>query len=421
MDQTRSNVSQSNKVLQDQLRFIQTLLDAIPHPVFYKDLNGTFQKCNGALEALLGMPEKEIIGRQAGDILPEAITKSSKKTDEQLLAHQTMVTYEITMEREGSPHHFIVTKFLYMDTHNRPVGIVGILMDITDKLLMERKLQQSQKMASIGQLAAGVAHEINNPTGYVGSNLKTLEGYQTDLRRLIECFIKLKNACKTAFNEQNTQSLSTYIAAVERLEADIDLSFILEDMQNLICESHEGMQRIKKIVEDLKNFAHPGQDKVQDTDINHCIETTLSMVNNELKYKATVKRDFGAVPIISANPQQLNQVFTNILVNAAQAITEQGDIYINTRTINSRILIMIQDTGCGISPEHLEKIFDPFFTTKDVGKGTGLGMNITYNIIKKHGGDIQVLSELGKGTTFKIELPISNKIDGHEAHRTVEK
>lgn len=275
--------------------------------------------------------------------------------------------------------------------------------------ILEQELQQSQKMASIGQLAAGVAHEINNPTGYVSSNLKTLERYQTDLNSLITVYQELKTACKKAVTEQNLRYVTNHLSAVEKLEANIDLAYVMEDIQDLISESREGMQRIKRIVEDLKTFAHPGQDKVQDTDIHQCIETTLNIVNNELKYKATVTKEFEPLPIISANPQQLNQVFANILVNAAQSIEEWGKISIQTRLKDDHVVITIQDTGCGIPEAHLNKIFDPFFTTKEVGKGTGLGMNITHNIIKKHNGDIQIHSRVGEGTTFKIRLPLTNE------------
>jgi two-component system NtrC family sensor kinase len=195
------------------------------------------------------------------------------------------------------------------------------------------------------------------------------------------------------------------LSDVQTTEEEIDIDHLREDIGNLIGESMEGTERIKKIVEDLKHFTHPGQDKVQDTDINRELESTLYVVNNELKYKASVIRDFNAVPTIQANPQQLNQVFVNIFVNAAQAIENKGEIRISTQQVNGSVEIRISDDGCGISPENISRIFDPFFTTKEIGKGTGLGMNIAYNIIKKHNGTIEVQSEIGNGTTFLIKLP----------------
>jgi signal transduction histidine kinase len=185
----------------------------------------------------------------------------------------------------------------------------------------------------------------------------------------------------------------------------------MEDVTDLIGDCREGTDRIKKIVLDLKDFAHPGEDKIQTLDINNGLESTLNVANNEIKYKATVQKDFGEIPAIKGYPQQLNQVFMNILVNAAQAIEKKGEITIRTSQVDDQVEVRISDTGSGIPEENLQKIFDPFFTTKDVGKGTGLGMNIAYNIVKKHHGTIAVASQVGKGTTFTIRLPV-NGFDG---------
>jgi len=408
IEQARAEMNASNKVLRDQLLFLQTLLDAIPHPVFYKDLQGFFLGCNGALEAFFGMDKQEIIGRQAADILSGDIAQNARTTDVQLLNEKTRVNYETRLlDAQDQAHNVIVTKALYTDAEGQPSGIVGILLDITEKLVMERELLQSQKMASIGQLAAGVAHEINNPTGFVSSNLRTLEEYRADIERLFNAYQDLKEQAADLSTRMDATDLSAAVNRVNGIEEEIDLTFIREDIEALIKESHDGTERIKKIVEDLKNFAHPGQDRIQDTDINKGIETTLNIVNNELKYNATVIKAFGELPIISANPQQLNQVFANILVNAAQALHDNGEICIETRANEDFIEIRISDTGCGIPEENLEKIFDPFFTTKEVGKGTGLGMNIAYNIIKKHHGEIQVESRVGNGTAFTIRLPVA--------------
>ncbi len=265
---------------------------------------------------------------------------------------------------------------------------------------------QSEKMASIGQLAAGVAHEINNPTGFVSSNLKTLSDYQDDIAELIGKYHGLIEHLKSeAANDTVPGVIQSNVAEIVGFEKDIDVEFLLEDIVDLIGDCREGTDRIKKIVIDLKDFAHPGEEVIQSTDINNGLESTLNVVNNEIKYKATVHKDFGDIPPVKGVPQQLNQVFMNILVNAAQAIEKKGDIHIKTRLVERNVHITIGDTGCGISEENLKKIFDPFFTTKDIGKGTGLGMNIAYNIIQKHQGTIEVRSEIGKGTTFTISLP----------------
>ncbi len=271
----------------------------------------------------------------------------------------------------------------------------------------QAQVLHSEKMASIGQLAAGVAHEINNPTGFVSSNLKTLGDYQQDINMLVTAYRKLIHH----FNDQLLEgklpaTMAHEIDQVKTFEKEVDIDFIQDDIQDLINDCREGTERIKKIVLDLKDFAHPGEDKLQVTDINKGLDSTLNVVNNELKYKANVVKDFGELPIIKCYPHQLNQVFMNILVNAAQAMENMGEIHIKTRLSAGNIEVMISDNGSGIPEENLTRIFDPFFTTKDVGKGTGLGMNIAYNIIKKHKGTINVESTLGAGTTFNIKLPV---------------
>ena len=278
----------------------------------------------------------------------------------------------------------------------------------------QAQMLQSEKMASIGQLAAGVAHEINNPTGFVSSNLKTLLGYMDDIAQLIGGYGELISDLESDTHKSTLPgNVKNHIEKIRSIESEIDIDFLMDDIGDLIGDCREGTDRIKKIVIDLKDFAHPGEDTVQSVDINNGLDSTLNVVNNEIKYKATVERDFGAIPIIKGYPQQLNQVFMNILVNAAQAIEKRGTITIKTCSEADFVVVMIRDTGCGIPDRNLKKIFDPFYTTKDVGKGTGLGMNIAYNIIQKHKGTIDVQSEVGKGTTFTIKLPVNGS--GEEA------
>ena len=263
----------------------------------------------------------------------------------------------------------------------------------------QEQLVQSEKLASIGQLAAGVAHEINNPIGYVLSNITSLRGYLEDIFRLFDAFEAL---------EADRPADDAALCAVRRLKQEIDFDFLKADLPALLHESEEGASRVRKIVADLKDFSRV--DQTQEwawADITPGIESTLNVVNNELKYKAEVVRDFAELPAIQCMPSQLNQVFMNLLVNAAHAIAERGTITITTGQPDpDHVQISIHDTGCGIPDAVKARIFEPFFTTKAVGKGTGLGLSLSYGIVQQHHGRIEIDSTPGKGTAFHVILPI---------------
>lgn len=264
----------------------------------------------------------------------------------------------------------------------------------------QSRMLQQEKMASIGQLAAGVAHEINNPMGFIISNLNSLKKYTDKI-------ISFTNFQSAALEKLTVDTAAQQTAAdVTAQRKTLKLDYILKDLDNLILESLEGAERVKKIVQELKSFARLDEADFRVVDINEGLESTIKIVWNELKYNATVKKEYGDIPRTACNLGQLNQVFMNILVNAAQAIETQGEISIVTSSDAGNIYVAISDSGSGIPPEKLNRIFEPFYTTKEVGKGTGLGLSIAYDIIKKHNGEIQVESEVGKGTTFRIALPI---------------
>lgn len=262
----------------------------------------------------------------------------------------------------------------------------------------QSQLLQAEKMASVGQLAAGVAHEINNPIGYVHSNLTTLTGYLRDIFSVLGAYEKL---------EHSLTGEPAGLASIHALKEQVDLDYMRKDVVNLLDESVEGVTRVEKIVRDLKDFSHVDEAEWQQADLHAGLETTLNVAWHELKYKADLIKEYGDLPQIECLPSQLNQVFLNILVNAAHAIEGHGTITIRTGRQGEQALITIADTGKGIDPRHLNRIFEPFFTTKPVGVGTGLGLSVSYGIIQKHGGTIEVQSELGKGTTFTICLPIA--------------
>jgi PAS domain S-box-containing protein len=264
---------------------------------------------------------------------------------------------------------------------------------------MQNQLLQSEKLASLGQLAAGVAHELNNPISFVNSNLGTLAEYVKEIKKLLEKYEKMEGIIG---GDKSKQKLSQEI---DELKEQIDLDFVLGDFDKIISESQDGTQRVKSIVQNLRDFSHVDKGEFKFADINQGIESTLNIVWNELKYKAEVIKEYGDIPQIECLPQQLNQVFMNLLLNAAQAITTHGQIKIKTYRKDKDIIIEISDTGIGIPKDNIARIFEPFFTTKEVGKGTGLGLSVAYGIVQKHNGKIEVESEVNKGTTFRVILP----------------
>lgn len=318
--------------------------------------------------------------------------------------------YEIEFRMQHKDGHFVDILSrgkLIRDDQGNPARLVGTHVDMsshkkTERLLRDKyeelelvnsklkeaqaQLIQSEKMVSIGQLTAGIAHEINNPIGFVKSNFNTIKTYVNDLIKILDD------------NKQDIRNWS---------ELEDDYSFLIEDFNDIFDETQDGMERVIQIVKDLKDFAHPEETEWQFADIEKGIDSTLNIVNNEIKYKAKVVKEYGHIPELQCMPSQLNQVFMNILVNAAHAIPEQGTITIRTGVEEPYAWIEIEDNGSGIPEALRERIFEPFFTTKELGKGTGLGLAISYKIIKKHHGSIKVHSEAGKGTRFKIMLPLN--------------
>jgi signal transduction histidine kinase len=292
--------------------------------------------------------------------------------------------------RESERRHRVLAQSL--EQHNVELEAVN------QKLAgAQTQLLQSEKMASVGQLAAGVAHEINNPIGYVRSNLTSLTQYWQNISLILEAYEQL---------ETLLPGMPPQLQAVQTLKQRVELDYLRQDIVSLLAESVEGVTRVEKIVKDLRDFSHIDQGEWVEADIHECIDSTLNVVAHELKYKGDLIKEYGELPLIPCLPFQLKQVFMNLLVNAAQAIAQRGTITIRTEHACEHVRISIADTGRGIAPDHLKRIFEPFFTTKPIGVGTGLGLSVSYGIIQKHGGTIEVASDVGKGTTFTVCLPM---------------
>jgi len=310
---------------------------------------------------------------------------------------------DITSQKlvEKSLESMVEKRTLELKKINQVLASEKKSLELVNNQLKETQghLIQSEKMASIGQLAAGVAHEINNPLGYIYSNLHTLKGYLSDLEEVIVMTEKLTGQLP----DDNSR-----VIEFNQLKQDLDLEFLQSDLQDLVSESIEGAIRAKKIVQDLRDFSRIDKQEMEIFDVEAGICSTLNIVHNELKYKADVVKEFSGIKPFKCVGAQLNQVFMNLLVNAAHAIEHFGKITVRTGYEGKDyVWVEVEDTGKGIPNEIRSKIFDPFFTTKPVGQGTGLGLSLSYKIIQDHQGRIEIDSVVGKGTKFRVLLPIN--------------
>jgi len=386
-------------------------IDRVDDMLLLADPDRRVRRCNRTFREFIGQSYAEILGQPFDRILSGAgvdVEPSFEKPVE--CFHErtgkwfVVSHYPFGEAPGGGPRPTIVTIHDSTELKKAAEELTRKNLRLNETLAAlkrsQTKVLHQEKMASIGQLAAGVAHEINNPIGFINSNLSTLGKYLSRLSG----FLAVQSACIAA------GAPPEQVESVRQQQARLKIDYIVKDLEDLVRESLEGAERVRSIVADLKSFSRVDESEFKQADLNECLRSTINIVWNEIKYKATLKKELGEIPRTRCYPQQMNQVFMNLLVNAAHAIEHQGVITVRSWEEDGYVCVSVSDTGQGIPEANLNRIFEPFFTTKEVGKGTGLGLSIAYDIVKKHNGEITVRSEPGKGTVFAVRIPVVEEI-----------
>lgn len=407
-----SNRKRDEDALREAERKYHSIFDDAIVGIFQSSPEGRFLSVNRAMARILGFGSAEEMIESVTDI-SQQLYVDPKRYDEFKMAMDrlgSMLSLESEVFRKDGSKIWIASSGRAVRQGREVVRYEGMAEDITERKLLRAQLSQAQKLESIGQLAAGIAHEINTPTQYIGDNVRFLKDAFQGLKGVLGNYERLLVAAKgNTLSDENLKEIS---AAVE----GADVGYLLEEIPKAIEQTLDGVQGVSKLVGAMKEFSHPGTKEKVALDLNHAIESTITVARNEWKYLADLETDFDpSLPLISCHPGEFNQVILNLIVNASHAIAdaskkggspEMGKIRVQTRNGPEWVEIRIEDSGCGIPEDVRGRIFDPFFTTKDIGKGTGQGLAIAHSVVvDKHGGSIQFETEVGKGTTFIIRLP----------------
>ncbi len=384
----------------------EQLLNSISSILIGVDAEDNISHFNRVAEQVFGVKGEAIIGQPVlGCPIPWNWMKIIETISSCREENRAITINDFKYRRPDGKDGFLnLTINPYVDENPILSGFLIMGEDVTERKLLESQLSQAQKMESIGQLAAGIAHEINTPTQYIGDNTYFLKEAFEDINKFLKSFLEASQG-----EECSLQSL-------REMARELDLDYLCEEIPPAIQQTLDGVAQVSKIVRAIKEFSHPGVEEKMPVDLNKSLENTVIVARNEWKYVAEVETDFDPeLPLVYCLPGELNQVFLNVIVNAAHAIADvvgeggaqKGKIHISTRRDGDWVEVRISDSGIGIPREIQNRIFDPFFTTKEVGKGTGQGLSIAHAVVtKKHGGTIHFESESGKGTTFVIRLPI---------------
>ncbi len=437
-----------NRELEKERNLLRTVIDNLPDCIYVEDTDSRYAVTNNAHMRFFGATTPEaVIGKTAFELFPKELAEQYYADDQQVIrSGQPMLNREEhSVDKKGNRIWNLTTKVPFRASSGKIVGLVGIARDITGRKKMEEdrarlikqlqqtnrkliksnqelkeltavlealnarlkkaieerkrvesQLVQNAKMASLGELVAGIAHEINNPLGFIHANLGNLKKFSKKIIGLIESYdqVDIPGEAKEEF---------------EKRKKEVNYDYLRSRMPEMIERSAVGADRMKKIIQDLRSFSRLDAAEFAEADINGAIETTLGIMFHEYKNRIGIKKELGNLPAVECYISRLNQVFMNLLINACHAIEDKGEIGIKTGTEDETVKIEISDTGKGIPDDAIDKIFDPFFTTKPVGQGTGLGLSISHGIIEQHKGEISVKSNSGEGTTFTIRIPIHLK------------
>ncbi len=409
--------------------FYHSLVESLPAAILRKDVEGRFTFGNQKFYAALEVTEKsQVVGKTDLDFFPKALAEKYRADDKRVMeSGQPLEAVEEHVNPHGEKLFVQVVKTPLVDAQGRVSGVQGIFWDVTERKRAEEqllaqniKLQemaeserqayaalkqaqsqlvQAEKLASLGLIVAGVAHEINNPVAFVTNNVAVLGRDVGEMRDLIALYEQADSLIT-----KNDAGLAEHIL---EFRDRVDMAYTLRNIQGLLDRSRDGLRRIQQIVSHLRLFAHLDEGEVNEADLNDGIESTVAIiVGNARKKSVKIDLELAPMPAVTCHAAKINQVIMNLLTNAIDASSEGGTVTVRSRTVADGVEIEVNDTGCGIDPATRDRIFDPFFTTKPIGAGTGLGLSISYGIIKDHGGAILVDSTPGIGSRFTIRLPI---------------
>jgi signal transduction histidine kinase len=382
---------------------LRAIFQALPDLFFRLDASGTILSYKAGSSNDLYLSPEKLLGKRMQDFPMDSVASLFRDAICQVSNSKTMQSLEYVMNLHGAKHYYEARLIPFLDG-----DIIVLVRNITERKVMQNQLSQAQKMESIGQLAAGMAHEINTPTQFLGDNIHFLQDAFNDMRGLLVAWRQLHAAALNADADGSAHQ------AAECMDK-IDVDYYLEEIPAAIRQSLGGVDRIASIIRSIKDFAHPDAGEKRAVDLNKAIQSTITVAHSEWKYVAEVETDFDSkLPLVFCFQGDINQVILNLLVNAAHAIAdvvgenseEKGRIRVATKWDDPWVDIRVSDTGTGIPESIRSRIFDPFFTTKEVGRGTGQGLAIAHTVVvEKHGGTISFETETGKGTTFIVRLP----------------